>query len=181
MAHQFWQFDTVHSSISFSIRHLIIAKARGRFGKWSGTLTLDEERPDESRVDIEIDAASIDTNEPQRDAHLRSADFFDVERFPTITFKSRRVQQNGDRLRITGDLTLHGVTREVTFDAEYAGEIKDPWGNDRRGFSAKTAIDRKDFGLTFNQVLDAGGLALGDRVDIGVEIEVFKPALAVAS
>src|SRR5438094_4861973 len=143
MALQQWDIDTVHSSIAFAVRHLVVSKARGRFGKWTGSLQIDEGHPQASRIDVRIDAASIDTNEPQRDQHLRSADFFDVERFPDITFVSTRIERiDNDRFRIVGDLTLHGVTREVVFEAEQTGRVKDPWGNDRRGFTVSAAINR---------------------------------------
>jgi polyisoprenoid-binding protein YceI len=181
MARDTWEFDPVHSSIAFSVRHMVIAKVHGRFGKWAGTLQLDEGAPAASRIEARIDAASVDTNDPQRDAHLRSADFFDVERFPDIRFTSTRIEPVGEaRYRVTGDLTIRGVTRETVLDVEQTGRIRDPWGNDRTGFSAKTAIDRKDFGVSFNQVLDAGGLAVGDRVEIAVEVEALKPAPVAA-
>ena len=130
---------------------------------------------------MKIDAASIDTNEPQRDAHLRSADFFHVDRFPEISFIATRIDSLGEnRYRVTGDLTMHGVTKQIELDAEENGRVKDPWGNDRIGFGAKASVNRKDFGLTFNQALDAGGMMLGDRVDITIEVEALKAAQAAA-
>jgi polyisoprenoid-binding protein YceI len=180
MAFETWQLDTTHSSITFSIRHLVISKVRGRFGKWTGSVRSENDLAG-SYVEAQIDAASIDTNDPQRDTHLRSADFFDVERFPEITFAADRIEPLGqDRYRVTGELNMHGVTRQVTLHVEETGRVKDPWGNDRIGFSATTTIDRKDFGLTFNQVLDAGGMALGDKVEIAIEIEAFKAAQVAA-
>src|SRR5581483_5356034 len=156
-----WDIDTAHSSVGFSVRHLLVSKVRGAFTKWSGSLSFDESAPHESRVEVTIDAASVDTHEPKRDEHLRSGDFLDVARFPALTFKSTRVEAAGKgRFRVTGDLTLQGVTREVVLDVEDAGRVKDPWGGERAGFSATAAIDRKEFGIVFNQVLDAGGLAL---------------------
>jgi len=181
MALETWQLDPIHSSISFSIRHLVISKVHGRFGKWTGTVQIDNNLPFASYVQARIDAASVDTNEPQRDAHLRSADFFDVARFPEIAFAGKRVERLGeDRYQVTGELSMHGVTREVVLDAEETGRIKDPWGNNRVGFSARTAIDRKDFGLTFNQPLDTGGLMLGDKVEIAIEVEAIQAAQAAA-
>jgi polyisoprenoid-binding protein YceI len=175
MATTTWQIDTAHSGIGFSVRHLIISKVRGRFTKWSGTLEIDDDNPQQSRVAVRIDAASVDTNEPQRDAHLRSADFLDTEHFPEMTFVSTRVELLGDEeLRIAGDLTIRGVTQPVVLAVEQGGEIKDPWGHDRRGFSGRTTIDRKAFNVSFNQVLDTGGLALGEKVEITLELEAVK-------
>jgi polyisoprenoid-binding protein YceI len=181
MAATTWQIDTVHSGIGFSVRHLIVSKVRGRFTKWSGTLEIDEQNPQASRVNVRIDAASIDTNEPQRDAHLRAADFLDTEHFPEITFASTRVERLSDEeLRISGDLTIRGITKPVVLEVEQGGQIRDPWGNDRRGFAATTTIDRKAFNVSFNQVLDTGGLALGEKVEITLELEVFKSATVAA-
>jgi polyisoprenoid-binding protein YceI len=172
-----WTIDTVHSSIGFRVRHMVISKVNGRFTRWSGTLVLDGENLAGSRVDVTIDAASVDTHEPQRDAHLRSADFFDAETFPTLEFRSRRVERKGeDRYRVSGDLTIHGVTREVVLEVEEGGRVRDPWGNERIGFLAKTTIDRRDFGLTWNQVLEAGGLAVSEKVEIEIEVEAVKQA-----
>jgi polyisoprenoid-binding protein YceI len=175
MANEAWQFDTSHSGIHFSVRHMVVAKVRGQFTKWSGTLSLDTDDLTKSSASVKIDAASIDTGEPQRDGHLRSADFLDVEKQPTIDFVSKRVTTSGkEKLSIVGDLTIRGTTREVTLDAEFAGRAKDPWGGERAGFSASTRIDRKDFGLTWNQVLEAGGILVGDHVDITIEVEAKK-------
>src|SRR5437762_1611506 len=136
MAFDTWQLDTTHSSITFSIRHLVISKVRGRFGKWTGSVRSENDLAG-SYVQAQIDAASIDTNDPQRDTHLRSADFFDVERFPEITFTGNRIEPVGeDRYRLIGDLNMHGVTRQITLNVEETGRVKDPWGNDRIGFSA---------------------------------------------
>src|SRR5262245_13740799 len=170
-----WSFDPVHSTVGFRVRHLVISKVTGRFPRWTGTLELGGVDLADSKVDITIDASSIDTHEPQRDAHLRSADFFDAERFPTIEFRSRRVESAGeDRYRIVGDLTIHGVTREVVLEAEEGGRARDPWGGERVGFTARTAIDRREFGLTWNQALEAGGVVVGDKVEIEIEIEAVK-------
>lgn len=170
-----WSFDPVHSSVGFRVRHLVISKVTGRFTQWNGTLELGGADLVDSKVGITIDTSSIDTHEPQRDAHLRSADFFDVERFPTIEFRSRRVEPAGeDRHRIVGDLTIHGVTREVALETEEGGRTRDPWGGERIGFTARTAIDRREFGLTWNQALEAGGFVVGDKVEIEIEIEAVK-------
>jgi polyisoprenoid-binding protein YceI len=181
MALEKWQLDTVHSSISFSIRHLVISKVRGRFAKWTGTVEFDSDAPGSSFVQARIEAASIDTHDPDRDKHLRSTDFFDVELFPEIAFTGQRVDRLGtDRYRLTGVLTMHGVTNEIVLEAEETGRVKDPWGNDRIGFNAKGSLDRKDYGLTFNQALDAGGMLLGDKVDITIEVEAVKAAQVAA-
>jgi polyisoprenoid-binding protein YceI len=168
-----WDFDHAHSSIDFTVRHLLVSKVRGRFTKWAGTLELDEQDLAASRVNVTIDVASVETHEPQRDAHLRSGDFFAAAEHPQITFKSTRVEPHGsDRLRVTGELTLRGTTREAVLDVERAGVLaKDPWGKRRAGFTATTTIHRKDFGVSFNQVLDQGGLALGEEVAVAIEIE----------
>jgi polyisoprenoid-binding protein YceI len=175
MATETWSFDTVHSSINFWVRHLMVAKVHGRFTKWSGSLAFDPQQPQSSHTEVEIDAASIDTKEPQRDTHLRSADFFDVEKYPTLSFKSTSVERvHDDTYKVTGALTMHGVTNPVTIDVEYAGRASHPQMGERTGFSAHGTLNRKDWGLVWNQVLDAGGFALGDKVEIHIEIEATK-------
>jgi len=175
MALEKWNFDLVHSHVGFSVRHLMISKVNGHFKVWSGTLETDEANPGAGNVTVEIDAASIDTREPQRDEHLRSADFLDATNHPKITFQSSKVVKvEDDRFNVTGILTIRGVGREVVLDTEFAGRQKDPWGGERVGFSAKTSIDRKDFGLTFNMPLDGGGVMVGDKVNITLEIEAVK-------
>jgi polyisoprenoid-binding protein YceI len=175
MALETWSFDLVHSSVGFWVRHLMVSKVHGRFASFSGSLAFDEANPQASRVEVTIDAASIDTKEPQRDAHLRSADFLETDAYPHITFKSTSVEKVGEReLRLNGDLTIHGVTRPVTLEVDYAGRQKDPWGGERAGFSAKLAIDRKDFGLTWNKAIEAGGILVGDKVEIVIEVEAVK-------
>lgn len=179
MAKEKWEFDLVHSSINFWVRHLMVSKVHGRFGKWSGFIELDEANPGASRTEVQIDASSIDTKEAQRDGHLRSPDFLDVEKHPSIVFRSTAVESGDDkRYRVQGDLTIRGTTRPVVLDVEYAGRVKDPWGGERAGFTAKTSIDRKDFGLTWNQTLDAGGVVVGDKVEIDLEIEAVKAKAA---
>ena len=172
-----WQFDPTHSRVGFAVRHLMVSKVRGEFAKWSGTFAFDPDRPEASTVAVDIDAASLDTKEPQRDAHLRSGDFFDAEHFPTLTFRSTKVERAGaQRFSVAGDLTIRGVTRAVTLDVDYAGQVKDAWGGTRAGFSARTTIDRKEFGLVWNMVLEAGGLTVGDQVEIDIEIEAVRQA-----
>ncbi len=182
MAATNWNFDLTHSNVDFSVRHLLVSKVRGRFNKWSGSLLIDDANPSASSVEVQIDAASVDTSEPKRDEHLRSADFFDVEKYPHLTFKSTKVEDlGGDRLRVIGDLTLHGVTRPVILDVERGGSVRDPWGFQRAGFTVTASVDRKDFGITFNQTLDQGGLALGDKVSISIDIEATSAVVAKAA
>jgi len=177
-----WNLDTAHSSVNFSIRHMVVSKVRGRFAKFSGTVNLDDSDLTRSRVEATIDASSIDTGTPQRDAHLRSPDFFDVERFPELRFRSTRIEKvEDDRYRVVGSLTIRDVTREVTLDVEHGGRAKDPWGNERVGFVARAVLDRKNFGLEWNQVLEAGGVLVGDRVDIELDVQAVKATAAQAA
>jgi polyisoprenoid-binding protein YceI len=174
-----WNIDPNHSRIGFSVRHLVISKVRGHFGSYQAELELDEEDLSRSRVTVEIDAASIDTGVEQRDTHLRSPDFFAAETFPKLRFVSRRVEKAGkDEYKVIGDLTIRDVTREVTLAVEDGGRARDPWGNDRAAFAAHLSIDRKAFGLTWNQVLETGGLLVADRVDIELELEAVKQVAA---
>lgn len=179
MSQHTWEIDTTHSSVNFWVRHMVISKVHGRFTRWNGTIVLDDADISKSSVDVTIDATSIETHEPKRDAHLRSPDFFDVEKFPTLAFKSKKIQESGGGLAVRGDLTLHGVTREVLLETESLGQTKDPWGGERVGFSAKTSIDRKEFGLGWNQVLEAGGVLVGEKIEITLEIEAVKQPAAV--
>lgn len=177
-----WKIDTAHSGINFSVRHMVFAKVRGRFGAWSGKIALDPADPTRLAVEVEIDAASIDTGVADRDKHLRSADFLDVEAFPKLRFESREVEKVGDtRYRIHGELTIRDVTREVVLDAEYGGQAKDPWGNQRAAFTASTSVDRGDFGLRWNQALEAGGVLVGERVDIELEVQAVEAAASQAA
>ena len=169
-----WTLDTTHSNVEFSVRHLMIATVKGRFADVQGTVVIDESDPTASEIDVTIPAASIDTRVAQRDEHLRSADFFDVEKFPVLTFKSRRVAVKDDALEVTGDLTIRGVTRPVVLDVTSHGRQLDPWGGQRAGFEAKGKIRRSDFGLTWNQALEAGGVAVGDEVKITIDVELVK-------
>ncbi len=182
MATTQWDFDLSHSSVNFHVRHLMVSKVHGRFTKWSGALALDEQDLTKSQIDVSIDAASIDTREDKRDEHLRSADFLDVASFPTITFKSTQIEREGeDAYRVLGDLTLPGVTRPVALEVEGGARVTDPWGGTRTGFSAKTSISRKDFGLTWNVALEAGGFLVGDKLDITLEIEAIKKSATAAA
>jgi polyisoprenoid-binding protein YceI len=182
MSTESWEFDLSHSSVQFHVRHLMVSKVHGRFHKWSGTLELDPADPSRSRVEVAIDASSIDTREPKRDDHLRSADFLDVANFPQLKFQSTSVERHdGGEYTLTGDLTIHGVTRSVKLVVEGGETVKDPWGGVRTGFSAKTTISRKDFGLTWNLALETGGFVVGDKVEITLEIEAIKKAAAAAA
>ncbi len=166
-----YDIDPTHSSVDFIVRHLVAAKVRGGFKSFSGSIVVGD-TPEQSTVNVEIDVASIDTGVEDRDAHLRSADFFDVENHPTATFASTSVApKGGDDYTVTGDLTIAGVTRSVDLDLEYAGAVTDPWGGSRIVFSATAEIDREDFGLTWNQVLESGGLMVSKKAKIEIEVE----------
>jgi polyisoprenoid-binding protein YceI len=178
MSLETYDIDPVHSAAHFSVRHLMISNVKGEFTKVSGTLAYDPENVTAGTIDAVIDATTISTREPQRDAHLKSPDFFDVEKFPALTFKSTGVSQKDDTIEVQGDLTIHGITKGVVLklDEPVATQLKDPWGNQRIGASATTKINRKDFGLVFNQTLDTGGLAIGDSVTITIDISAVKRA-----
>ncbi len=176
-----WEIDVSHSAIQFHVRHMVISRVHGRFSKWSGVIQLDGEDLTRSSVEVTIDAASIDTQVADRDTHLRSPDFLDVARYPQLTFRSRRIQKAGEGYRVTGDLELHGVKREVVLEAEFSGTGKDPWGNERAAFTAKAALDRREFGLTWNAALEAGGVLVGEKVEITIELEAVKKLAAVAA
>jgi polyisoprenoid-binding protein YceI len=171
-----WNLDPVHSTAEFKVKHMMISNVKGKFTNLKGHLNLDENDLTNSSVDASIDAASITTNEPQRDAHLKSADFFDVEKFPTLFFKSTRITRRGDgELAVEGELTIHGVKRNVLFTVEGPTEPgKDPWGNTRVGLSATTKINRKDFGLTWNAALETGGILVGDEVTITLDVQFIR-------
>jgi polyisoprenoid-binding protein YceI len=163
--------DKAHSEAVFQVRHLI-TKVRGRFSEFEGRIEFDEEQPERSAVAVTIDAASIDTNEPDRDTHLRSADFFDAATYPSITFRSERVRKTGaNTFDVTGPLTIHGVTREVTLPVTFLGIATDPWGKSRAGFETELSINRKDYGLNWNAALETGGFLVGDEVKISLSIQ----------
>lgn len=177
-----WNIDPTHSSIGFSVRHMVVAKVRGRFAGWSSNVQLDPTDLTRANVEVEIDASSIDTGVADRDNHLRSADFFDVARFPTLRFKSTRVEKvSSDRYRVHGDITIRNVTRSITLETEYGGQGKDPWGNQRVAFSATTSLSRSEFGLKWNQALEAGGVLVGDRIEIELEVQAVQAAATQAA
>lgn len=171
-----WQIDPAHSGVEFVVTHLMISKVRGRFGDVAGTVVTDG-TVEGSKIDVEIAAASISTHDDKRDAHLRSADFFDVEKYPKIRFVSTAIKSRGDtEFRITGDVTIRDVTRPVQMDVTREGTGRDPWGNDRAGFSGTLRIDRRDFGLTWNQALEAGGVMVSNEVRLTVDVELTHKA-----
>lgn len=171
-----WTIDPEHSNVGFKVRHLMVSNVKGNFDKHTGTVEISDKDITKSTVEVSIDTNSINTNVQKRDEHLRSADFFDVAKYPSMTFVSKKVAEAGKgKLKITGDLTLHGVTRQVVLDVEpISKESKDPWGNIRRGTAATTKIDRKDFGLTWNKGLETGGVLVGDEITITLEIEMIR-------
>jgi polyisoprenoid-binding protein YceI len=174
-----WTIDPAHSGVHFSIKHLVVATVRGQFDKVSGTVILDPHSLERSSIQATIEAASINTREPQRDAHLRSADFLDVERYPSIEFQSTKLARTSDGFTVTGNLTIHGVTRPVVLTVEAGdAEVKDPHGNLKRGASATAKINRKDFGLTWNVGLEAGGVLVGDDLKIQIDVELVRKAEA---
>jgi len=171
-----WNIDPSHSVAEFKVKHMMISNVKGQFAKVNGVLTLDESEPTNSRVEAVIEAASLETREAQRDAHLKSADFFHVEKFPTLSFKSTRISPVRDgEISVEGDLTIRGVTRKVVFAVEGPTlPAKDPWGNTRVAVSATTKINRKDFGLTWNAALETGGILVGDEVTITLDVQFVK-------
>lgn len=170
-----WKIDPSHSQINFYVRHMMITNVRGRFENFSGKVELDELNLANSALEVQIEAASINTREPQRDAHLRSADFLYAEKFPYLTFRSKSVEKVDETHgRIIGDLTIRDTTREVVLDMEYAGQMKSPWGQVVAGFSAQTKINRKDWDLTWNVALETGGWLVGETINIDIEVELIK-------
>ncbi len=170
-----YEIDAAHTSVQFSIRHMMISNVRGEFTKLSGTATGDPANPTAASVEATIEAASIDTRNEKRDEHLRSPDFLEVAKFPTITFKSTKVEKSGEGWKLHGDLTLHGVTKPVVLDVtNVTPPTKDPWGNSRIGAQATTKINRRDFGIVFNKTLDGGGVLVGDELAITIDVEVMK-------
>jgi len=175
-----WEVDAAHTHVEFAVKHLMIATVRGRFSDVSGTVTVPDGDFSRAQVEATVSVSSIDTHEPQRDAHLKSPDFFEVDTYPKMTFRSRRVEHmspDTSQYRLIGDLTLHGVTQEIALDATLEGLVKDAYGNDRAGFSATGKLNRKDFGLGWNQLLETGGVVVGDEVRISIDSQVVaKPA-----
>jgi polyisoprenoid-binding protein YceI len=171
-----WQIDPVHTSIGFSVRHMTISSVKGQFDKFAGTITVKGKDPASASIDVTIDTASVNTQSKDRDADLKSANFLDVAKYPTMTFKSKKVETvGGGKYKVVGDLTLHGVTRPVTLAVDVPGPpIKDPWGNERAGASVTAKISRKAFGLTWNKLIEAGGAVVGDEVSISIDVEAVK-------
>lgn len=172
-----WEIDPAHTHVEFAVKHMMISTVKGRFGDVKGTIHLDDAEPANSSVDVTIGVASIDTRQEQRDGHLRSPDFFDAERHPAMTFRSKRVTAGADGdLRIVGDLTIRTIVKEVVLDVTPEGRRRDPWGKERAGFSAKGKLNRRDFGLTYNQALEAGGFLVGDDIKLSVDVELVQTA-----
>lgn len=170
-----WQVDLAHSTILFSVKHMMISTARGRFEKFDVDVDFNEQEPARSSIRVQIEAASINTNDPKRDAHLKSPDFLDVKNYPIIAFVSKRIDKIDDQHgRIVGDLTIRDITQEVVLDVEYSGQMKSPWGTISVGASAQTTINRKDWNLTWNQALETGGALVGDKITINIEVELVK-------
>jgi len=167
-----WTIDPAHTTVEFVAKHMMITTVKGRFADVAGTIVADESRIEDSSVEVTMQAASLDTGSEQRDAHLRSADFLDVENYPTVTFKSTAVRGAKEKFQLTGDLTIRGVTRPITLDVTFEGEGKDPWGGTRASFSAHGKFDRRDFGLTWNVALETGGILVSNEVKIDVEAQV---------
>jgi len=169
-----WKLDPSHTAVEFSAKHLMISTVKGRITDIEGTIYTDEKNPRNSSVEATLKAASLDTRTDQRDQHLRSADFLDVEKYPEIKFRSTRIEGDKDSFKLTGDLTIRDVTKSITLDVEFEGAGKDPWGGERVGFSAKGKFDRRDFGLTWNQALETGGVVVGNDIKISLEVEAIK-------
>jgi polyisoprenoid-binding protein YceI len=172
-----FQIDASHSQIQFSVRHMMVSKARGTFDTWSGAVALNPEHPEQTAVEITIDTASINTKDAQRDGHLKSPDFLAIEQYPTMTFKSTRVEVTGkESAKLYGDLTIRGVTKPVVLDVEFQGSAKSPWGTTNYGFSGSTKINREDWGLNWNAALETGGWLVGKEVQIDIELELVQVA-----
>jgi polyisoprenoid-binding protein YceI len=171
-----WAIDTAHSRLGFSAKHAMVTTVRGQFNDFTGSLVLDGENPAGSRAEVVIQAASFSSGNEQRDVHVRSADFLDVENYPTLSFASTEVRQDGDDYVLVGDLTVRGTTRPVEIAVELEGQDKDPFGNERVGFSGETTISRKDFGLTWNVALESGGILVSDKVKITLDVSAIKQA-----
>ena len=177
-----WIIDPAHTQVEFSVKHMMIATVRGRFTKFSSTVNIDEQDALQSSVEGTVETASVDTHEPNRDAHLRSADFFDAEKYPTLSFRSTGIKKVGDeRYQVTGQLTIKDITKEVVFDVSDEGRGKDPWGNLHWGLTATTSISRKDFGLNWNVALETGGWLVGDSVKISADVEIVYKAESQAA
>jgi len=171
-----WKLDPTHTLVEFSAKHLMITTVKGRIGDVTGTINTDEKDPRKSTVEATLKSASLDTRTDQRDQHLRSADFLNSEVYPEITFRSTRIEGDKEHFKLTGDLTIRDVTKPITLDVQFEGKTKDPWGGERVGFSATGKIDRRDFGLTWNQALETGGVVVGNEIKISLEVQAVKVA-----
>ena len=169
-----WDLDPDHSIIEFRVAHMVVSKTAGRFMDYSGVVEMDAEAQQFKTIEATINTASVNTNHEKRDAHLRNADFFDVEKYPTMTYKMKSYKKTGEGYTALGDLTIHGVTKEITLVGTFNGVSKDPWGNTRAGFTAEGKVNRKDFGMVWNKTLDTGGFVVGDEVNIRLDIECIK-------
>lgn len=170
-----WTIDPVHSNVEFAVKHMMVSTVKGHFRSFSGTIDIDEANPEDSSVTASIETASVDTGEAQRDAHLRSADFFDVERFPQMTFRSTRVERVDDtHWKVVGELTIRDVTKDVVLDTEYEGQIKDAFGKQRAAFTAETVLNRHEFGLNWNGLIETGGVIVGDKVRVTLNIAAVR-------
>lgn len=176
-----WNFDPAHSEIAFKVRHMMFSKVRGSFQSWNGSFEFDPTAPESGQTEVRIDVASIDTSNGDRDNHLKSGDFFDTEKFPHIVFKSTSFEKLGEgKLKVHGELTIRGTTEAITLDVDYHGKAVDPWGNDRVGFSATASLNRKAFGLTWNQALEAGGVLVGETVEIELDVQAVAAQVEAA-
>lgn len=169
-----WEYDATHSEVGFAVKHMMFTTVRGTFSNVQATIEIDPARLDDARVRGEIDVASLSTNNADRDAHLRSADFFDVESHPKMVFESTKIERQGSQLTIVGDLTIRGTTKPITLRGSFEGPAKDPWGNSRLGFSLKGELEREQFGLTWNQALESGGVLVGKKVTLNLEVQVVQ-------
>ncbi len=170
-----WTFDKTHSNIQFDVSHMVISEVSGQFHKFEGTVLADKEDFSDAKIDFSIDVKSIDTYDGDRDGHLQSPDFFDAEKYPNITFKSKSMKKSGENeYKLTGDFTMHGVTKEISLDVKYGGTVTDHYGNVKAGFKITGTIDRTDFGLKYNSVMDTGGLMIGEEVTITCRVELLK-------
>ncbi|MDB5080717.1 MAG: YceI family protein [Chloroflexi bacterium] len=177
-----WTIDGSHSLAEFSVKHMMVATVKGRFQNFSGNIVWDETNPANSSVEATLEVSSITTNDEKRDGHLASADFFETEKYPTITFVSKKVEaKSGEEFKVTGDLTMHGITKEVVLDVDYNGTGKNPWGMTVAGFSARTSVNRKDFGLNWNVALEAGGMLVSEKINISLEIEAVAAPVEVTA
>jgi polyisoprenoid-binding protein YceI len=172
-----YTFDAAHTRIGFSARHAMVSKVRGAFNELEGSVTIDGDNPSDSSVSVTVQVASVDTRQPQRDEHLRSSDFFELEKYPTITFTSTAIEhKGGNDFEVTGDLTIKDTTKSITFPLEFNGSAKDPWGGTRIGFEGGTTLSRGDYGITFNAALETGGVLVSDKINLEFEIEAVKNA-----